>query len=309
MPQELPESIGSAWHNASQRIARFEARLLLEKVCATVSTTFTLTHAMLIAAPERTISPAQSAAFNALITRREAGEPIAYLLGSASFYGLDFTVTPDVLIPRLDTEVLVDQAKAWIESRQKQQSPSSLHAVKPIKILELGTGSGIIAILLARLCPQVELSALDISAEALAIASANAQKHGVENAIRFIKSDWYTALANTGECFDLIVSNPPYIRADDPHLQQNGLPFEPQIALTDGFLNADEPSYGLRCLCAIIHAAKNYLHPHGAILLEHGYDQAHAVQGLLRESGFIDVTSYEDTAGILRVSGARLPNF
>lgn len=272
-------TVGAAWRRASQHIDRLDARLLLEHVCR-------ISHADLIAHPERELSDEQAARFDALLKRCAAGEPFAYLVGSAFFHGLEFAVSPDVLIPREDTGVLVDQA---LERAKAMPRPA---------IVDLGTGSGIVAIVLAKLCPDAELTAVDVSPAALAVARNNAERHGVH--VRFLHGDWYAPLGD--ERFDLIVSNPPYVVAGDLHLAQNGLPFEPQTALTDGIAGGD----GLDCIRAIVAGAAAHLRPGGWLLMEHGYDQAVQVRELLVAAGFFDVASWRDGAAIERVSGGRV---
>lgn len=273
------ETIGAAWRRASQRIDRLDARLLLEHVCG-------IRHADLVAHPERELTEAQAARFDALFDRRAAGEPLAYLVESAFFYGLEFVVSPDVLIPREDTGVLVEQT---LEIAKATPRPA---------IVDLGTGCGIVAIVLAKLCPDAEVTAVDVSPAALTVARTNAERHGVR--VRFLQGDWYAPLGE--ERFDLIVSNPPYVVAGDPHLAQNGLPFEPQTALTDGVAGGD----GLNCIRAIVDGATAHLQPGGWLLMEHGYDQAVKVRELLAAAGFCDVASWRDGAAIERVSGGRL---
>ena len=273
-------SIGTAWRTASQRIDRLDARLLLQHVTA-------CTHADLLARPEQTLSAEQAACYEALVTRRTVGEPLAYLLGSADFYGRDFLVSPAVLIPRPDTEVLVDVALA---KAARLERPS---------IVDLGTGSGIVAVTLAHLHPVARLTAVDISPDALAMARHNALRHKVH--IDFQLGDWYAPLGEAR--FDLIVANPPYVQAGDAHLQRNGLPFEPQGALSDGVVGGD----GLACIRAIVSGAPSHLRPGGWLLIEHGYDQAAPVRDLLRAQGGVDVASWRDLAAIQRVSGARWP--
>jgi release factor glutamine methyltransferase len=280
------ESIGEAWRRASLRIERLDARLLLTHVCA-------CSHADLIASPERLLSAAQGQRLEQLLARREAGEPLAYLLGSAFFYDLEFEVSPAVLIPRDDTRVLVEQGKAWVQRREQQPAQAAP------RIVDLGTGSGIVAIMLARLCPTAMLTAVDLSPDALAVAQRNAQRHAA--CIRFVQGDWWAPLGD--ERFDLIVSNPPYVVAQDPHLQLNGLPFEPSLALTDGVAGGD----GLACIRTIIDGAPGHLLPQGGVLIEHGYDQAVQVRDLLSAAGFSGVASWPDDAGIERVSGGFLP--
>ena len=273
------EQIGAAWRRASQRIDRLDARLLLEHVCG-------CRHADLIAHPERELTEAQAVRFEALLERREADEPLAYLVGNAFFYGLEFSVSSDVLIPRDDTEVLVDQA---LEKAVKYLQP---------KIVDLGTGSGIVAIMLAKRCPGAAVTATDLSPAALGIAQLNAARHGAR--VRFREGDWYAPLGE--DRFDLIVSNPPYVVDGDPHLAQNGLPFEPQTALTDGVEGGD----GLACIRAIVDGAPAHLSSGGWLLMEHGYDQAVQVRELLGVAGFSGVASWRDSAGIERVSGGCL---
>jgi release factor glutamine methyltransferase len=280
----MPEiSIGDACRRATRRIGRFDARVLLEHVCG-------CTHADLIAHPERPMSEAQVARFEELTARRAAAEPLAYLLGSAWFCGLEFAVGPAVLIPRPETELLVDLALRRARAADAGKAP---------RIVDLGTGSGIVAVLLAHRCPRAEVTATDISATALDVARANAARHGA--AVRFLEGDWYAPLA--GERFDLIVSNPPYVASGDPHLERDGLPFEPPHALSDGIAGGD----GLACLRHIAAAAPRHLEAGGALLMEHGHDQALAVRKLLQEAGFQEIASWRDDAGIERVSGGRNP--
>lgn len=273
-------NIGTAWRTASQVIERLDARLLLEHIAA-------CTHADLIARPEQVMSAEQSVAFESLVARRAAGEPLAYLVGSVDFHGFEFLVSPAVLIPRPDTEVLVGVA---LEKAAPLPAP---------RIVDLGTGSGIVAVTLAHLCPAARLVAVDISPAALDVARTNALRHGVK--LELLVGDWYSPLGEAR--FDLIVANPPYVLEGDPHLLQNGLPFEPQGALTDGVTGGD----GLDCIRHIVSGAPSHLLPRGWLLIEHGYDQAAAVRDLLLAQGFVDVASWRDLAAIERVSGGRLP--
>ncbi len=216
-----------------------------------------------------------------LFERRLAGEPIAYITGEREFYGLSFKVAPGVLIPRPETELLVELA---IEKAPQQAC-----------VLDMGTGSGAIAVALVHARPDLQVSALDQNEAALGIAQDNAQRHQVK--VHFLHSDWYQAIED--QQFDVIVSNPPYIVAGDKHLAQGDLRFEPLDALTD---HAD----GLSALRTIIAGAVRHLKPGGWLMMEHGYDQAEAVRALLNEAGFAAVQSWKDLASIERVSGGQL---
>ena len=268
--------IGETWRSAARHIDRQEARRLLEHVSG-------CTHADLIADPARPMSETQAVRFDRLVARRVAGEPLAYLLGTAWFAGLEFVVTPDVLIPRPESEVLVDRG---VDSVKGCSAP---------RIVDLGTGSGIIAILLAKRLPGALVTATDLSPGALAVARTNAERHAAP--LRFLQGDWLSPLA--GERFDLIVANPPYIAVGDPHLGQNGLPCEPPGALSDGEPGGD----GTACLRKIVAGAGGHLSRGGWLLMEHGYDQAVKVRAMLAAAGFSGVLSWRDEAGIERVSG------
>ncbi|AET90171.1 protein-(glutamine-N5) methyltransferase, release factor-specific [Burkholderia sp. YI23] len=223
------------------------------------------------------------ARFGALSARRLAGEPIAQLTGKREFFGLEFDVTPDVLIPRPETELLVELALEVIAD-----TPNA-------RVLDLGTGTGAIAVSIAHARPDARVWAVDRSDAALHIARGNAARLLTENAVTFMQSDW-TANIDPSLRFDVIVSNPPYIASDDPHLEQGDLRFEPRGALTD---DAD----GLSAIRTIIETAPSLFANRGALWLEHGYDQAEAVRGLLNARGFTDVRSMRDLAGIERCSG------
>lgn len=278
----LPQTRSGLLAEAAQRIGRREARELLQHVCR-------ISHAELIAGGEVLVAPDQATAYTGLVARRAAGEPLAYLLGSAWFAGREFAVTPDVLIPRPDTEVLVEQSLAAIAG---MASP---------RIVDLGTGSGIVAVSLALARPDADVWAVDLSPAALAVAQGNAQRHGAK--VRFVLGDWFAPLA--GEQFDLIVSNPPYVAAGDPHLGRDGLPFEPSMALTDGVPGGD----GMACVAHLVRCGAAHLRPGGALRIEHGYDQAVKTRTLLGAAGYVDVASWRDPAGIERVTGAKLaPN-
>jgi release factor glutamine methyltransferase len=237
-----------------------------------------LTRVGLITQSDRALTAEEALRFNDLVQRRLNGEPVAYIVGQREFYGLPFNVTPAVLIPRPDTELLVELALERLPPRAA--------------MLDMGTGSGAIAIAVAHSRPDAAVTALDVSPQALDVARGNAALNNTT--VRFLHSDWYSAVQ--GETFGLIVSNPPYIADGDRHLSEGDLRFEPQGALTD---HAD----GLTCLRTIIAGAPQHLAPQGWLLMEHGYDQAEAVRALLSAQGYTQVQSWRDLAGIERVSG------
>lgn len=236
----------------------------------------------LITQSERALTADEALRVAELLQRRHDGEPVAYIIGQREFFGLDFETTPAVLIPRPDTELLVELALARLPPRGR--------------VLDMGTGSGAIAVSIAHSRPDASVTALDVSQEALAVAARNAQRNRA--AVRFLHSDWYAAVE--GEQFDLIVSNPPYIADGDRHLSEGDLRFEPSGALTDF-------SDGLSALRTIIAGAPARLAPGSWLLMEHGYDQADAVRALLSSAGYTEVQSWQDLAGIERVSGGRRP--
>lgn len=256
------------------QIDPLEARILLAHALG-------CTRVQLVIRARDELTLQQIAAARALFGRRRDGEPIAYLTGEREFFGLGFQVTPAVLIPRHETELLVELAISHLPSRGCA--------------LDLGTGSGVIAVALAHARPDASVMATDASAAALAVARNNAARHGVN--VRFVSSDWFSVVDGV---FDLIVSNPPYIAAGDPHLSQGDLRFEPSSALTD-------EANGLTDLAAIIKGAPAHLQPGGWLLLEHGHDQAAAVRALLAQAGWRQVQSWRDLAGTERVSGAQRP--
>lgn len=262
---------------ARGRIDRLDARLLLEFATG-------CTHVDLLARPEMPVIAPAWDQFVAWVERRAAGEPLAYLVGESEFRGRCFQVSPAVLIPRPETEVLIELAL------------ERLAGLAHPRVLDLGTGSGIVAISLALECPAAEVWAVDLSPEALAVARNNAGRLGAR--IEFRAGSWFAPLEDAPR-FDIIVSNPPYVAAGDPHLALNGLPFEPQMALTDG---AD----GLDCIRAIVAGAAAHLQPSGHLLFEHGYDQGEASRNLLTAAGFKAAFTHPDLAGIDRVSGAQL---
>lgn len=275
-------TIVEALQRAQATIDRLDAQYLLADLLG-------VGRASLIANPDRMIAPRQSEEFQRRVTARAAGQPVAYIVGTREFYGREFFVDEQVLIPRPETELLVEQALARLSGQKWSGDRTSA------RVLDLGTGSGAIAITLALESPASQVTACDVSAAALAVASRNAG--ALDAAVAFIVSDWYAALAN--RTFDLIVSNPPYVAGNDAHLAEGDLRFEPTTALTDG--SAD----GLASIRAIIAGAPVHLTPGGWLLLEHGYDQAAAVRDLLLNSGFNNLICIKDLAGIERVSGGQ----
>ncbi len=268
--------IAAVLAEARTQIPPAEARMLLGHLLQRST-------AWLEAHRDESVDEAVDRQMSALVGRRSAGEPMAYLLGVREFYGRDFAVTADVLIPRPETELLVDIAK------------EKVGAGGTAAILDMGTGSGCIAVTLALELPQAQVIAADVSSAALAVARDNAARLGAH--VEFVESDWFVALP--AQAFDLIVANPPYVAAGDRHLSEGDLRFEPQGALTD---HAD----GLAALRHIIAHAPAWLSPQGGLFCEHGYDQADAVRDMLQAAGFIDIEQHRDLAGIVRCSGARI---
>lgn len=266
-----------ALYQACLNIDAIDARILLQHV-------LDVGHAHLVAHPAQVLTAEQVQSFHLLATRRALGEPVAYLIGKREFYGLGFTVTPAVLIPRPETELLVDL------------SLERIPLDSPCRVLDLGTGSGAIALTIARHRPLASITAVDISADAVAVAKTNAAQLNVNN-VRILEGNWFCELGQ--ERFDLIVSNPPYVAERDPHLSQGDLRYEPDWALTAG-------GAGLECIESIVASAPAHLAANGMLLLEHGYDQAQACRDLLSKAGFVGVFSLPDLAGILRVSGGCL---
>ena len=240
--------------------------------------------AYLIAHGDEALTSGQSETYGALVARRAAGEPVAYITGWREFFGLEFAVTPAVLIPRPETELLVEWALETVADTVASQ------------VLDLGTGSGCIAISIAHQRPRAQITAVDYSDAALTVANANARRHRLAN-VTFRTSDWFAALG--GKRFDCIVSNPPYIAAGDAHLAQGDLRFEPAGALASG-------SDGLDAIRLIVATAPQYLNAGGWLAFEHGYDQAERCRRLLQDAGFMQVFSRRDLAGIERISGGCL---
>jgi release factor glutamine methyltransferase len=264
------------------------AALLKSGLLDALETRILLAHALklsrvqLITQSERAVDADEARLLSSLFQRRLNGEPIAYLVGEREFYGLPFHVTPDVLIPRPETELLVELALERLPPRGR--------------VLDMGTGSGAIAVAIGCTRPDAKVTALDLSHAALSVARRNAARNGTS--VMFLESDWFSALSD--DAFDLIVANPPYIVDNDPHLSRGDLRFEPLSALTD---HAD----GLSALHAIVDGAPQYLAADGWLLMEHGYDQAAAVRALLTQAGYAHAQSWKDLAGIERVSGGTAP--
>jgi release factor glutamine methyltransferase len=256
--------------------ARIEVQCLLQSVLNTP-------RSYLLAHPEQIPDEAQNAVYETLLQRRLQGEPIAHILGEREFFGLNLKVTPDTLIPRPDTELLVELAL--------QRLPQD----RASRVLDLGTGSGAIALAIAHNRPKAEVVAVDASAAALQVARENAQLLGIGN-VSFQESNWFSALE--GQRFDLIVSNPPYIAAGDTHLSQGDVRFEPMSALASGMDGLDD-------IRLIVCQASAYLEQGAWLLLEHGYDQAQAVRAVLQKNDFTEIFSAKDIAGIERVSAGK----
>ncbi|PHS66614.1 MAG: protein-(glutamine-N5) methyltransferase, release factor-specific [Thalassobium sp.] len=256
--------------------ARLDAELLLAHVLQQGRT-------WLYTWSDRLLSAEQQQAADALLARRLAGEPVAYLLGERDFWSLNLNVNPSTLIPRPDTETLVEWAL---------ELPLPANS----RMLDLGTGTGAIALALASEQPSWQVSGVDFNADAVALAQANAARNQLAR-VSFMQSDWYSAVSGD---FDLIVSNPPYIDEDDEHLAQGDVRFEPRSALV-----AD--NHGLSDLALIIDRAPGFLRANGWLLLEHGYQQADAVCELLRGRGFAEVSNRRDLGGQPRISGGRWP--
>lgn len=266
----------NALRMAQLEIDAIDARVLLQHTLQT-------NRAGLAAHPERVLNEVEQDRFSASVARRKSGEPVAYITGEREFFGLAFTLSPAVLIPRPETELLVEQAlKRLPEDRSA-------------RVLDLGTGSGAIAIAIAKNRPLSCVVAIDANADALEIARHNARRLLGSRAsrIEFRNSDWFSAAADGP--FDIIVSNPPYVADDDPHLAQGDLRFEPRGALAGG-------AHGLSALVHIARNAVPHLAPSGWLLLEHGYDQREACCQLIHAAGFVSVETHRDLAGLDRVT-------
>ncbi len=258
-------------------IPPLEARVLLRTVLGT-------TDAHLAAHPDQALSEPQRERFLVAVKRRREGEPIAYITGEREFYSLSFKVTPAVLIPRPETELLVELALERIPVGRR------------CRVLDLATGSGCVSVAVARHRPLARVVATEIDRMALEVARENALRHAAGN-VEFVESDWFGALGAAR--FDLIVANPPYIAEGDPHLDAGDLRFEPRQALVAG------PD-GLECIGPIVARAHAHLVGDGWLLFEHGHDQAARCRALLERIGFQQAASWRDLAGIERVSGGRV---
>jgi len=269
-----------AWARASLQSSdnpALEAQLLLGHALG-------LARGALMVRGEQALAAGPMAAFERAVQRRAAGEPLAYITGQREFWSLPLRVTPAVLVPRPETELVVERALALL-------------GTGPARVADLGTGSGAIALALARERPGWRVTATDRSAAALEVATANARALAVEN-VRFLAGDWYGAIA--GEQFDLIASNPPYVGATDPVLQGSALRHEPLAALASG-------ASGLEDLAAVIDGAVAHLSAAGWLVLEHGAGQAAEVEKLLVAQGFRHVRCHADLAGLARVTEAQIP--
>ena len=271
-------TLAEALAAARQQIDRLDARLLLEYATG-------YTHVDLLARPETEIIAPAQAQFDAWVTRRAAGEPLAYLIGEVEFRGRIYQVSPDVLIPRPETEHLVEATLARLPPQGR--------------LWDLGTGSGAVAVTVALERPDAHVRASDISADALAVAARNAASLGAK--LEFAQGSWFAVdRPSETQVYDVVVSNPPYIEAGDVHLQQGDLRFEPQQALTDF-------GDGLSCLRALAAGAPHVLKAGGWLLLEHGYNQGEAARALLVQHDFVEVATLPDLAGLDRITLGRKP--
>jgi release factor glutamine methyltransferase len=277
-PQSIKTTLASASSQLNTEDASFEVQLLLQHA-------LNVNRAWLIAHENDAMQPNIHEVFEALLNRRLHCEPMAYILGSREFYGLDLIVTSDTLIPRPDTETLVDAGLAKILNSNKQS------------ILDLGTGTGAIALAIAKNRPQASVTAVDASKATLEIAKKNAQHLNIAN-VQFVLSNWFENLAD--EKFDVIVSNPPYIEQDDVHLSQGDLRFEPLSALASGVDGLDD-------IRKIIGNCLIHLKPQGWLMLEHGYNQAELVADLMAETGLTNIETIKDWGNNHRVTIGKNP--
>lgn len=259
--------------------ALLDAQLLLSHVLNVTTSYF-------YSWPERVLIDHELAKFNALLKRREQGEPIAYILGKQAFWSLELAVAPCTLIPRADTECLVEQGVNVLAQKDRAS------------VLDLGTGTGAIALALAKEFPSANVVGIDCIAEAVTLAQQNAMTNGIHN-VQFIQSSWFDQIEKDRQ-FDLIVSNPPYIDPDDQHLSEGDVRFEPKSALV-------AENKGMADIEHIVQQAQCFLLAGGFLMFEHGYDQADAVRDCMQKSGFIDVKSVQDFGGNDRVTLGRKP--
>ena len=255
---------------------RLEAELLMGLV-------FRKPRSFLLAWPERVLSEQQAQQYEALLRRRFSGEPIAYMTGIREFWSMPLKVTPEVLIPRPETELLVE--KALLRLPQDED----------VRVLDLGTGSGAAALAIARERPRAEVIGIDISQAAIDVARLNAKLQKLDN-VEFRESDWFDAVR--GEKFHIVIGNPPYVAEDDPHLSRGDARFEPRLALDAG------PA-GMDCFREIVDRAHNYIVRQGWLLLEHGFEQAEAVRRMLAAAGFGNISTRRDVAGQERITGGQ----
>ena len=249
------------------------------------------TRAFLYTWPETILSEKELNAFELFFERRQKGEPIAYILGEKEFWSRSFLVSPSTLIPRDDTECLVDHGIRVARLTTTNLEPK----LKPLKILDLGTGTGAIGITLALELPEYHVEAVELSVDAVALAQKNATRLHANN-ISIFQSDWFS---NVSGAYQIIVSNPPYIDRDDHHLNEGDVRFEPNSALV-----ADK--CGLADIKAIAQSAQRYLTDGGYVLVEHGYDQGQAVNAIFNEAGYCDVITEQDLSGNDRFCVARM---
>lgn len=278
----MAATIGTAIATATSRlmplcaaIARHEAERLLSLATG-------LTHSQLLAWPERPLAPAMLHSYAELVARRAAGEPMAYLRGRQPFWTLELQVSPATLIPRPETERLVELAL------------ERLPAERPLRVADLGTGCGAIALAIASERPRWQIIATDISAQALAMAERNRSRLGLAN-MALLQGDWLSPLGDAA--FDAVLSNPPYVRENDPHLLGDGLPYEPRSALVGG-------RDGLAAIRRIIIAARPVLRPGALLALEHGADQGEQARLLMAEAGYQGIDTCRDLGGLERVTYA-----
>jgi release factor glutamine methyltransferase len=269
----------------------------LEKVDARILMTHLISQELgwsksaLISRDQETLPSEFVSAWQAFERRRLNGEPVAYIVGEKGFYNIDLHVAPGVLIPRPETELLVECSIKHLESLNKDPLEKS-------QVLDLGTGSGAIALAIAKNTQNTFVTAIDMSADALKIAQQNAQQLKLSDRVSFLQGSWFEPLKEDDR-FDLIVSNPPYIRREDPHLTEGDLRFEPIDALTD---HHD----GLNPYRIIFKESPSFLKPGGQLIVEHGYDQSEELSQLLKNAGFIDIQIHFDLAGIARALSAKL---